>query len=426
MRNKIASLYNSEAKKRIFSNFLSLFILQGANYILPLLTVPYLIRVLGVENFGLLAFATATITYFQIITDYGFNLTATREVSLSRDNKKKLVEIYSSVLIIKLTLVLVSFALLNLLILGFDRFEADKDIYLLTFGMVVGQALFPVWFFQGMERMKFISYINIGSRVLFTLAIFIFVRSEGDIYLVPLFNSLGAIAGGLYALYLVKKEFKISFAFQRSSIVKNYLVDGWHVFLSRIYVNLYTTTNVIVLGLLTNNTVVGYFSVAEKIVSAISGLYSPLMQAFYPYMAGLYARSKLRFFEMFSRFNVILLASSVLLTFLAFLFKAQIVGLVAGSVDQGIASVFSVLVFAILASPFGSSFTNGLLVLKENQLVSKVVRDTMILNMMIVVPLIYLYQAVGLAMTYVLGQLFHSLYYFYHYKIVVAKLKQNC
>ncbi|HBZ3253572.1 TPA: oligosaccharide flippase family protein, partial [Klebsiella pneumoniae] len=85
-------------KKNIFSNFIFLFLLQIANYLLPLLTVPYLVRTIGIANVGLLAFAGAVCTYFQIITDFGFNLSATRQVSINRSNKSILNEIYSSVI----------------------------------------------------------------------------------------------------------------------------------------------------------------------------------------------------------------------------------------------------------------------------------------------------------------------------------------
>ena len=281
------------------SNFFSLPVLQGANYILPLITLPYLVRVLGVEYFGLLAFATATVMYFQILTDYGFNLTATREISIHRDNKEKVIEIFSSVMTIKIILMFVSFFLLSILVFSFEKFSQDALVYFLTFGTVVGQVLFPVWFFQGMERMKYITYLNILSKVIFTIAIFVFVKEQSDFYLVPLLTSIGFLVAGIWSLYLIKKEFGVGFEVQTIDTIKHHLVEGWDIFVSMVFISMYRSSNIIILGLLTNNTIVGYYSIAEKVVKTLQTLQDVVGNTLFPYLSKKFSITNKSFLNLF-------------------------------------------------------------------------------------------------------------------------------
>jgi PST family polysaccharide transporter len=288
MRNYL----NKENKRKLLSNFFSLSVLQGANYILPLITFPYLVRILGVENFGLLAFATATIAYFQIITDYGFNLTATREISIHRDNKVKLTEIFSSVLVIKVSLLVLSTILLSILVFSFDKFAKDWSVYFLTFGMVIGQVLFPVWFFQGMEVMKYITYLSILAKSFFTVAIFVFVQEQSDFNLVPVLNSIGHILVGIWSLAIVKKKFGINFEFQRMETIMHHLKEGWYIFISNIAISIYTVSPTFILGLITNNIIVGYFDAIQKLINAVKSLIGVVFHSIYPHYSSLINQSR--------------------------------------------------------------------------------------------------------------------------------------
>lgn len=278
----IQKIINTEEKRRLASNVFSLGVLQGINYILPLLTVPYLVRVLGPEYLGLLAFASATLGYFTLVTDYGFNLSATRQISIHRDDKSKINEIFSSVMMIKTALMVGTFGLMVLLVFNFEKFSQHREVYFITFGTVIGQVLFPQWLFQGMERMKYITYLNVGAKAFFTVCIFFFVREQTDYLFVPLLTTTGFIVVGIWSMYLVKKEFKVRFIWQTRDAIKFQLVEGWHVFFSSLAISLYTISTTFILGLFTNNTVVGYYAGADKIVQAVKGLYAPVSQAIYP------------------------------------------------------------------------------------------------------------------------------------------------
>ena len=291
MDNKIIT---PKEKKVVLENFTSLSALQGINYLLPLVILPYLIRVIGPEKFGLIAFAQALIQYFMIFTDYGFSLTATKKISLCKDQAQAST-IFSTVMTVKFILAFLSYLILLFLINAVPKFKHDWLLYLFSFGAVIGNTLFPVWLFQGAEKMKFITIINIIGGIIYTASLFIFVRGPADYLLVPLLNSLFFIITGLLGLYVAFKEFDLEFVFQSYSDIKEELKMGWEVFISVVAINTYTTTRIFAVGLLTNNTLTGYYSIAEKITGVIQAFpLASLSQAIYPRISRIFAKSKTR------------------------------------------------------------------------------------------------------------------------------------
>ena len=333
----IKSVLSSSDKRRLFENFISLFVLQGANYILPLITFPYLVRVLGAEKFGLIAFAQAFVQYFIVLTDYGFNLSATKEVSVNRDNKEKLSEIFFSVMFIKLALLFLSFFIMSVIVFSFDKFRKDWLVYYLTFGIVIGQTLFPVWFFQGMEKMKYITALNITSKILFTIFIFVFIHSVSDYIYVPLIYSLGFITGGLLGIFFVFRNFNIKFALPGTRQLLKYLKDSSHFFLSRVSVSVYTSTNAFILGIFTDNKMVGYYSIAEKLYTSLQQLFHPLLNALYPYVA--YEKKVSTYKKIF---KLAVLVNIILVVFL-FIFSPEIISLIFGNGLEVSVDVFRIL-----------------------------------------------------------------------------------
>jgi len=293
--------------------------------LLPLITLPYLVRVLGPEKYGLVMFAQAFLQYFVVLTDYGFDLSATREISLHRQNKQKVTEIFSAVILIKLLLMVFSFLALLVIVFSFKKFAAEWELYLLTFGVVVGNVLFPVWFFQGMERMKFVTLLNITAKLVFTVLIFVFIREVSDYILVPLFNGLGFLVAGFISLWLVFRRFGIRWKPVPFSVILFHLKDSSHFFFSRISLSLMTVTNTFVLGLITNNILVGYYAAAEKLIRAVEALVQPVVQSLYPYM------SRIRNIKLYKRILLVGLLLSLFISAIIFIFGDFITVLVLGS-----------------------------------------------------------------------------------------------
>ena len=281
----------SKEKKVVIENFTSLFSIQALNYILPIVTFPYLVRVLGVEKFGLISFAQAFMQYFLLLTDYG-GLAFVREVAVYREDNRNISLIFSSVTAIKTIFILLGGVLLCGIVYYVPKFRLDWQVYIFSFGMVIGRVFFPSWFYQGMEKMKYITLLNIVSRVIFTIAIFAFVKTKTDYLLVPLINSIGYLSAGIISLVILMWEFRIKIAMPTYASIQYHLRQGWHFFISMTAINFYTTTNTVILGLFTSNRIVGYYSAGEKVIGILSQLYTPLFQALYPYISKIASQSK--------------------------------------------------------------------------------------------------------------------------------------
>jgi PST family polysaccharide transporter len=404
--------------KRIIKNILSLAILQGINYLLPLIIVPYLLRTIGVEYFGLISFATAIIMYFVMFSDYGFNLSATQKIAIYRNNKREINEIVSSVLFIKLLIVLFSFVILIILLLIVQKLHEHYMLYIYTFGMVVGQAMIPIWLFQGMETMKYMTYFNIFAKGLATICIFLFVKEKADFIYVPMLTSFGYILAGILSLYYAIKIFDLKLFIPSKEKIFYYLKDGWHIFLNNIFVNLYSTTNTIILGFLTNNTIVGYYSIVQKIIGAISGLFVPITQAVYPHLAKLYFKQRENFYKFYKKIFTFIVVFSLNLIVIVFLFGKEIIYLISGNYNQEIYKILLIVSFLILSSPLGTLFTQLFLIFKRTDLFLQVVQYTFLINMILVFPLVYFYPLYGLAFTMLFAQIIHILLNIYFYNKV--------
>ncbi|RTR36412.1 flippase [Robertmurraya yapensis] len=312
-------------KKKLLTNFFSLVILQGLNYILPLLTVPYLMRTVGITNYGVIALGQALAMIFVTITDYGFNLSATKQIAIVRDNKDKLQEVYSAVLGVKLFLMAISFIVVLIISILIPPFNEDSIFFLLFFGITVGTVLFPIWFFQGMEEMKFITLLNIISKTVFTIGLFVFVKDESYLFYVPILLASGHILVGIVSLGIVRYKFKVKFYFPNVKNMKYQLQQGWSIFLSNVAVSFFTSGNTVFLGMFSTKTQVGYFSSAEKLINAASSAVHPIAQTLFPHISNLADQSREAAIGFIQRSLKVILFVTVPITLITIIFAEPII-----------------------------------------------------------------------------------------------------
>lgn len=408
--HKILHILRKKEYRRVLENIISLSGLQIAGYLLPLITLPYLVRVLGPERYGLIAFATALVFYFVILTNYGFNLSATREISICREDPGQVSEIFSSVLFIKFMLMLLSFLILTVVVLGVEQFRAEWLVYFFSFGMVVGNVLFPVWFFQGIEKMKYITVLNVLAQAIFTVSVFIFIRTTADYLYVPLINSVGFLVAGLLGLRIALKEYHIQLKIPDKELFKHHLQEGWHIFLSSAAVTLYTTSNTFILGVLTNYVIVSYYAVAEKVVLAVLGLLNPLSQALFPHISRVVDESEKKGVQFLRKITRIMIGIGLSLSLLLFVFSPLIVNILFGDQYTPAITVLRILSFLPLIVGLSNVFgIQTMIPLNYKRALSRIVLAAGCLNIILALALVPLFQEVGTALSFLTAETFITL-----------------
>jgi len=388
-----------QERKIVLGNFISLTTLQGISYILPIIVLPYLIRVIGIDKFGLIAFAQSLVQYFMILTDYGFSLSATRSMALIGEHKKKVSAMFSSVMTVKFIFAALSLVILCLLIYLVPRFKESWPVYLLSFGTVIGSTLFPVWFFQGKEKMSYIAAVNVVSGIAYALCIFIFIHSPEDYLLVPLLGSFFSIVSGILGLRIAFKKFKLEFIAQKYTDIKRELKTGWDIFVSILSVNAYTASRVFAVGLLTNNTITGYYSLAERIANVIQTFpMDSFTRAVYPRISNVFARNKQRAVAIMYRIQDGITLGFVVSLPIACLIAPWVIRLVCGTAFPEIIFTFRMLLAAVFFVGANNFKVQFLLVCGKQDFYARIHVAAALLGLPLIFIMIYQFSYLGAAL----------------------------
>lgn len=388
----INKLKNSKDGKVVASNFGYLMLLQVSGYIFPLLTIPYLARVIGVEGFGKIAFASGVIVWLKTVSDWGFNYTATRDVASNIDDTEKVSEIFSQVLWARLILMSISLVLLLIAIMFIPVFNQNKDILLISFLLVPGNILFPEWFFQAMERMKYITIFSLISKTVFTILIFIFVNEKEDFILQPLFMSLGFIVCGLFAMHTILVKWKVKLHRPDLPIIYEKIKGSSDVFINNIMPNLYNSFSVVLLGFFGGSVANGLLDAGSKFVNICEQFLTIVSRVFFPLLS-----RKIDSHNLYFKINL----SLSILAFLVLIISAPLIIQIFYTEEFSQATlVLQIMSASIIFSALISTYGTNFMIIKgyEKELRNITIVSSLI-GFLISFPLIYTYSFIGAAIT---------------------------
>lgn len=274
----------SKRASALFKNSGALLAIQIANYVLPFLLIPYLTSTLGTSIYGIVAYGISITQIACIITDYGFSLSATYKVARNSENRNTLNETLCAVMLCK-ALLLVPATLLIVAIATFQSKYSDyQTFFWLLLIPIVGQTFQPIWFFQGIERMGFITTYTISSRLIYFGTVVLWVTSPPDYYLVALSSGIANVSAASIGIYII---FRCGYKFEWCGwrYVLDTFKESTEYFWSRAALATYTSGGAFFLGTFSTPVQVAYYSAAEQLYKGAQSLFSPISQALYPYMA---------------------------------------------------------------------------------------------------------------------------------------------
>ena len=375
--------------KRLLENFFSLSILQVLTMFLPLITLPYIMGVIGSSNYGVIILANSFLNYFVTLSDFSFNITATREIAVHRHSRTALIYIYNKVFNTQLFILLVSAIIYFSTVFLYPKFSTEAQVFAFTFIALLGKTIFPDWFFQGVEKMRFITIFNVTTRLLFVVCIFVFVKEEKDYVLHPLFLGLGSLVSGIIAQVYIYKVYQLRYRFIGLPRIFKVMNSNFGIFINQFLPQLYNNSTTLILGVFAVNSTVGVYGAMKAVVDVFVTIVRTISRVFFPFLS--------RNSRHFVKFSYLIIGTGLLATACILLFSNFIPNYL-NVTDDGATSILIVLGLGV---PFLAMYqcygTNYFLVKRKDSIVIRNTFVSSVIGFITSFPLVIIFGGGGAA-----------------------------
>lgn len=280
------------AASRLVQNVSALALVQAMTYLVPLVTLPYLTRVLGPEEWGRVAWMRVILSYFTIVTDWGFSWSGVRKISALRNDRAALSESFFAAWTVQWVLCAVALAALGALSLYAPFFAPFRAYVVAGAGIVVAEVLFPVWLLTGLERMREVAVVQLLVRGSAVPLILLLVKAPGDGPRVIAASALTGLVGGAAALIWMRRKLALDWCRPPWRAMRREFLESGAIFFSRVWIVLYTGLTPSILGAMAGASAVGQYVLADKMCGTAQSLLTPLSQALFPRMSYLFAHDR--------------------------------------------------------------------------------------------------------------------------------------
>ena len=321
-------------------------ILTIANYIFPVITYPYITRVLGVGNIGACNYVDSIINYFVLFSTLGVGSLGVREIARCKDNKTERISVFSNLLLFNMVMTLLSITILVICTYSFQALYPYKKFLLIGIIKLLFTPLTIEWFYQGIQIFRYITIRTILIRILYIIALFLFVHNESDVYIYYILTTITIILNAIWNLFYSRHFVKLSFkGIKLKLFIMPIMIFGYY----RILTSLYTTFNTFYLGMTSGDVEVGYFTTATKINAIIMSVFTAFTTVMVPKVAEMLHEGKKEELKIIADKTFSVLTTLALpIIVLCFFCAEQIIRIIAGNGFEGAVPAFRIVVVLIL------------------------------------------------------------------------------
>lgn len=316
-------------QNKIFKNTFMLMLFNIAKIVFPFLTLPYLTRVLTAETYGTVAYVKTVMSYMQIIIDFGFVLSATKDIVNIRNNKEKMEYVIGDTLLARIIMGIIGFAILLLLGLILPILRNNMSYTLLSYIVIFLSIFLMDFLFRGLEIMHVITIRFIVMKVISTILTFILVKNDNDVLLIPILELLSSLVAISLVLYKLKK-LNLKIRFSKFEKALKSIKNSFMYFLSDAASLSFNALSTIIIGIQISAVQVAYWSVCMQVIGSVQSCYTPISGGIYPEMI------KNKKFSLITRIVKIILPIVLIGCIVAY-FLAGIVLEILGGVDYLVA-----------------------------------------------------------------------------------------
>lgn len=270
-------------KSRIVNNTIMLMIFNISKLVFPFITLPYLTRVFTTGTYGVVTYAKTVMNYMQIFVDFGFVLSATKDIVKCLGDKEKMEYVVGDTMLARLILGLIGFLIVLILSLSLPILKANILYTMLSYFAVFLSIFLMDFLFRGLERMHVITIRFIVMKIISTILTFVLIKNDSNLLLIPILDILSTLVAIILVFFEVKKE-KIRMRFSGIKNTINSIKDSFVYFLSNAAATSFNALGTIIIGIYTNTTEVAYWGVCMQIIGSIQACYSPISDGIYPEM----------------------------------------------------------------------------------------------------------------------------------------------